>query len=310
MEYIQLPNTDLKVSRLALGCMRIAGKTVDETEALVRAALEQGVNFFDHADIYGGGECERLFGEMLGRNPGLRGQMVIQTKCGIVTQQAGGPRYDMSKEHILGSVKRSLERLQCGYIDILLLHRPDALCDPAEVAEAFDELHREGLVRYFGVSNHSVSRMNLLRKYLKQPLVANQLQLSIVHSCMLDADMWVNMKEDEAVDRDNGLIDYCRLNDITIQTWCSLQASWADGTFINNPKYQKLNDALERLAQEYHVTKSAVALAWLLRHPANMQAVIGTTSAEHLREACDAVSVKLTRQQWYDLYMAEGKRIP
>ncbi len=310
MEYVTMPNTGLKVSRLALGCMRIGGKTPDEAEALIRTALDEGVNFFDHADIYGGGRCEALFGEVLKRTPGLREKMVLQTKCDIVRKEVGGPRYDTSREHILRSVDNSLRRLQCGYLDILLLHRPDPLMDPQEVAETFEELRKAGKVRYFGVSNHNPAQMALLQKYTKQPLAANQMQLSIVHSCMVDAGLHVDMTDNEAVDRDGGVLDYCMLHGITVQTWCPLQASWADGTFLGNPKYQKLNLALEKLAAEYGVTSSAVALAWILRHPANMQAIVGTTSPAHLKEACGAADVRLTRQQWYDLYMAEGKTLP
>ncbi|MCM1282552.1 MAG: aldo/keto reductase [Muribaculaceae bacterium] len=310
MDYIQIANTDLKVSRLALGMMRIAEKNEEEVEILIREALAQGINFFDHADIYGKGECERIFGKVLAKNPELREQMLIQSKCDIVQEYAGGLRYDTSREYIMNQVQHSLERLHTSHLDILLLHRPDALCDPVELSETFDELHEKKLVRYFGVSNHSVGKLRLLNKYLKQPLICNQLQFSIIHSHMLDSDFFVNMADDHAADRDHGMLDYCRLHDITVQTWCPLQASWADGSFIDNPKYARLNALLESLAAEYRVTKSAIALAWILRHPANMQAVIGTTSPVHLRESCEALKVCLTRQQWYDLYMAENKRIP
>lgn len=310
MEYFTIPNTDLKASRLALGCMRIGSKSVDEAEELIKATLKEGINFFDHSDIYGKGECEKLFGKILSINPELRKEMIIQTKCDIVPDYAGGKRYDTSKEYILNCVDKSLERLQCGYIDILLLHRMDALCDPKEVAETFNELHEKRKVHYFGVSNHSVSKMALLKKYMKQPLIINQMQLSIIHSYMFDADFYVNMADKEAIDRDNGMIDYCQLNDITIQPWCPLQASWEDGTFIDNPKYFRLNEVLKRLSDEYHVDKSAIALAWILRHPAIMQPIIGTTSIQHLKESCKAAGIRLTRQQWYDLYMAEGKVIP
>lgn len=310
MEYITIAGTDLKVSRLALGMMRIADKSVDEAETLIHEALAQGINFFDHADIYGRGECERIFGEVLRRNPTLRDKMIIQTKCDIVPEYAGGPRYDTSREHILTQVEKSLENLQTDHIDVLLIHRPDALCDPVELAEVFEELHEKKMVRYFGVSNHSVSKMELLSKYVKQPLIFNQLQFSIVHSYMIDAEFCVNMNDNRSIDRDNGMINYCQYHDITIQTWGSLQASWEDGTFIDNPKYAKLNQVLERLAKEYSVTKSAIALAWILRHPAKMQAIIGTTSPAHLKESCMATDVHLTRQQWYDLYMAEDKIVP
>lgn len=306
MKYFQLPHTDLKVSRIALGCMRIADKSVEEVEVLVKTAIDQGINFFDHADIYGGGKSEKVFGEVLKRNPELREKMIIQTKCAIVP----GKRYDFSKEHIISSVENSLKRLQTDHVEILLLHRPDALCDPKEVAEAFDELYDRGMVKYFGVSNHTPLQIQLIQKYTKHPIIINQLQLSIVHSVMIDSGLNMNMKEAWAQDKDGGVLDYCRLNDITIQPWSVVQASWEEGTFLNNSDYQKLNDVMQKLADEYHVTKSAIAVAWLLRHPACMQPIVGTTSPTHLIESCQATDVELTRQQWYDLYLAGGKPLP
>lgn len=306
MKYFQLPKTDLNVSRVALGCMRIANKSTDEVEELVKTALDLGINFFDHADIYGGGQSEQVFGEVLQRNPGLREKMIIQTKCAIVP----GKRYDFSKEHILNSVDASLKRLQTDYVDILLLHRPDALCDPKEVAEAFDILYESGKVKYFGVSNHTPFQIQLLQKYTQHPIIINQLQLSIVHSVMIDSGLNMNMKEAWAQDKDGGVLDFCRLNDITIQPWSVVQASWSEGTFLNNPDYQKLNDVMQELADEYNVTKSAIAIAWLLRHPACMQPIVGTTSSAHLKESVAACDIELTRQQWYDLYLAGDKPLP
>ena len=306
MNYFKLPNTDLNVSRIALGCMRIADKSVEQVEELIKTAIDEGINFFDHADIYGRGKSEELFGEVLKKHPDWREKMIIQTKCAIVP----GQRYDFSREHILMSVENSLKRLNIDTIDILLLHRPDALCDPKEVAETFDELYESGKVRYFGVSNHTPLQIELLQKYSKHPIIINQLQLSIVHSVMIDSGLNMNMKEAWAQDKDGGVLDYCRLKDITIQPWSVMQASWAEGSFLNNPDYQKLNDVMKQLADEYHVTKSAIALAWLLRHPACMQPIVGTTSSEHLKEACQATTVNLTRQQWYDLYLASDKPLP
>lgn len=306
MEYIQLPKTDLKVSRIALGCMRIADKSVEEVEMLVQKALELGINFFDHADIYGGGKSEKLFGDVLKKHPEYREKMVIQTKCGIVP----GKRYDFSKEYIINCVNESLKRLNVDYVDILLLHRPDALCDPQEVAEAFIELYESHKVRYFGVSNHTPYQIQLLEKYCPYPIIINQLQLSIVHSVMIDSGLNMNMKEDWAQDKDGGILDFCRLNDITIQAWSVVQASWAEGTFIDHPAYEKLNDVLDSLAKEYHVTKSTIAIAWILRHPASILPIVGTTSLKHLEESVKAVDIHLTRQQWYDLYLASDKPLP
>lgn len=286
--------------------MRIANKSVEEVNELVKTALDSGINFFDHADIYGGGKSEELFGEVLKKHPEYREKMIIQTKCGIVP----GKRYDFSKEHIINCVNESLKRLNCDYVDILLLHRPDALCDPKEVGEAFNELYEAKKVRYFGVSNHTPYQIQLLQKYCKYPIIINQLQLSIVHSVMIDSGLNMNMKEAWAQDKDGGVLDYCRLNDITIQAWSVLQASWAEGTFIDHPDYPKLNAELDKLANEYKVNKTAIAIAWILRHPAQIQPIIGTTSPVHLKEIVDSVNVKLTRQQWYDLYLASDKPLP
>ena len=306
MQYMKLPPTDLTVSRLALGHMRIFMKSVDEVDELIKKALDLGINFFDHADIYGGGRCEELFGEVLQRHPEYREKMIIQSKCAIVP----GKRYDFSKEHILSSVDGILSRLKIGYLDILLLHRPDALCDPKEVAEAFDELYESGKVRYFGVSNHTPYQIKLLQKYIKHPIIINQLQLSIVHSVMIDSGMNANMKEAWAQDKDGGVLDFCRLEDITIQPWSVVQASWKEGTFIDNPDYEKLNKVMQELADKYNVTKGAIAIAWLLRHPANMQPILGTTSPVHLEEMAKACDITLTRQEWYDLYLASEKPLP
>lgn len=306
MKYIQLNHTNLQVSQIALGCMRIASKSVDEVEQLIAYALDNGINFFDHADIYEAGKSEALFGEALQRNPQWRNKMIIQTKCGIIP----GQRYDFSKDHIIQSVHQSLERLHTDYIDILLLHRPDALCDPKEVAQAFDELYESGKVHYFGVSNHTPLQIELIQKYTKHPIIINQLQFSIVHSPMIDSGMNMNMKESFACDRDGGVLDYCRLKDITIQAWSIIQASWAEGTFLDHPHYEKLNLVLDQLAQTYQVSKATIATAWILRHPAQIQAISGATSIEHLQEIIQACDIHLTRQQWYDLYLANEKPLP
>ena len=306
MKYIEIKQTDLKVSSVALGCMRIAGKSVEEVEQLIIKALDLGINFFDHADIYGGGKSEQLFGEVLKRNPELREKMIIQTKCSIIP----GVAYDSSKEHILKSVNQSLENLQTDYIDVLLIHRPDALVDPKEVADIFDELHITGKVKYFGVSNMNSMQIELLKKEVKQPLVFNQLQFNVVNSTIIDAGINVNMDNLGAVDRDGSILDYCRLNDITIQPWSILQASWELGGYLNHPNYQELNKVLDDLANKYKVEKSAIATAWILRHPANMQPIAGTTSIEHLEELVAACNIVLTREEWYRLYLSTGKTLP
>lgn len=306
MEQVKFKVGGLQASQLGLGCMRIANKSYEEVEALIFKALDLGINFFDHADIYGKGKSEELFGEVIKRHPEIRSQMIIQSKCAIVP----GVMYDFSKEHIIESVKGSIARLNCGYLDILLLHRPDALCDPLEVKEAFEYLHGQGLVKYFGVSNHTPYQMQLLEKYLPFPLIANQLQLSIVHAGMIDAGINMNMTDNLAIDRDGGILDYCRIHDIVIQPWSALQASWEEGTFIDNPNYGPLNEVLATLATKYQVSKAVIAIAWLLRHPANLQPILGTTSAKHLEEIVVATKIQLTRSEWYQLYLAAGHKLP
>ena len=308
MKYYMMKNTDLEVSALALGTMRIPDKGIDAAEKLIHTALDLGINFIDEADIYGGGTSEEMLGDIFDRNPGLRDKVILQSKAGIVFRN--GHRYDMSKSYIVPAVEDSLRRLRTDHLDILLLHRPDALMDPAEVAEAFDELHKAGKVRYFGVSNQNASQMRLLAKYLHMPIVADQLQFSLLHSGLVDQGIFVNMIDSEATDRDGGTLNYCMLEDIRIQSWSPLQASGWTGTFIDNPKYAKTNEILADLADKYGVSKTAAALAWILRHPAGMQPILGTTSVEHLTESCDATNFTLTNQEWYDLYLAEGRPLP
>lgn len=304
MEYYNLPQTDLKVSKVALGCMRIASKTPEEVETLVLESLKAGINFFDHADIYGGGKSEELFGSVLKKHPELRQKMIIQSKCGI----RPGICFDFSKDYILKSVDGILSRLQTDYLDILLLHRPDALMDPQEVSEAFDELYQTGKVKYFGVSNQNPGQIELLKKYCKQPIIINQLQFGPAHAKMIDYGIFANMNE--GIDHDGGILDYCRLNDITIQPWSTIRASLSEDTFIDNPKYPKLNKQLELLANKYNVSKVAIVTAWILRHPAKMQPISGTTSVKNMLDTIKGVDVKLTREEWYAIYTAEDKPLP
>lgn len=305
MKYIKLGVSDIDASLLSLGCMRIAGMDVSDVEKLISASLESGVNFFDHADIYGGGKSETVFGEALRRGNFDRSKMILQSKCGI---RPGF--FDFSKEHILKSVDGILSRLGVEYLDVLLLHRPDALVEPEEVAEAFDQLYHSGKVRYFGVSNQNPGQMALLQKYLNQPLVANQLQLSCACTTMLDSGFNVNMTNAASIDHDNSAIEYCRMNDITIQTWSSLQYGFFEGTFLGNDSYAELNSVLNRIAEEKGVTPAAVAIAWILRHPARMQAVVGTTKPQRIREMAAAADVCLTREEWYEIYRSAGNTLP
>ena len=309
MKYLHIENSDLLVSNLVLGCMRLPARSYREAETLVWSAVDAGVNFFDHADIYGNGEAETLFGRVLKANPSLRGRMLIQSKCGIVRGK-NTAYYDFSKKHILEAVEGSLARLGVETLDVLLLHRPDALMDPMTVAQAFRELRESGKVRYFGVSNFNAGQLALLRNYAPYPILFNQLQMSVVHCPMIDAGLNVNRTNPEAADRDGSTLDYCRLNGITIQAWSVMMALAGEGTFLNHPKYGALNDTLETLGKEYGLAPNAMAVAWLLRHPAKIQAVAGTTSPEHLAELAAASEVRISREHWYDIYTAAGKIVP
>ena len=290
---------------IGLGLMRIADMEVSDVKELIVCALDNGVNFFDHADIYGQRRSEEKFGLVLKENKELRKKMIIQTKCGICKGY-----YDLSKEHIIKQVLESIRLLNCDYVDILLLHRPDALVDYNEVNEAFNYLYDNGLVKEFGLSNCSSMQISLYNKYLDHKVKYNQVQLSIVHSHLISQGIFFNMNDSEAVDRTDFLIEYSMLNDIKLQAWSPVMASWEDGTFIDNPKYAKLNQELENLAKKYNVEKNAIALAWILRHPANIMPIVGTTSKKHLLEMVKATNIHLTREEWYGLYLASGHKLP
>lgn len=306
MKQISIGNGALSAPEIALGCMRISGMEAAEGETLIRTALELGVNFFDHADIYGGGESESFFAKAAGMNPRLREKMILQSKCAIHP----GVSYDFSKEHILASVDGSLKRLQTEYLDLLLLHRPDALMEPEEVAESFRLLKSSGKVRHFGVSNQSTGQIALLNKYCDGGILVNQLQLSIAHCGIIDAGLNVNTEGDCANDRDGGVLDYCRLQGITVQAWSPFQYGMFAGVFLGSEKYPELNRKLDELAEKYGVASGAVAVAWILRHPAKIQTIVGTTNPRRLADICEAEKVALTRTEWYGLYCAAGKTLP
>lgn len=309
MRSIEIGVNNIKTPVIVQGCMRFANLSIEEVERLVLTQVENGVNFFDHADIYGRGKCEELFGEVLQRNPGLREKVIIQTKCGIRPVD-GMAYYDSSKEHIINSVDEALKRLKTDYIDYLLIHRPDTLVDPIEVAEAFDELHKSGKVLHFGVSNQSPMQMELLKKYVKQPLEINQLQLSIMHTGMIDSGFNVNTKFEAGIDYDGAILDYCRLNDITIQCWSPFQFGMFEGVFLDNPKFPELNNKINEIAQKYNVSNTTIAVAWLLRHPANMQVIVGSTNLSRLEQINEATNIMLTRKEWYEIYLSAGNKLP
>ena len=308
MKTISIKNGPQNVSAVVLGCMRMPALTVPEAEKVIRTALESGINFFDHATCYGDGEAETRFGDAF-RTLGIpREDVIIQSKCGLRFDRG---TFDWSKENILESADAILRRLKTDYLDVLLLHRPDLLFEPEEVAEAFETLYQSGKVRYFGVSNTMPLQIELLKKYCRRPLVINQLQLSLEQSQLIDQDLYLNNKTtDMSVMRDGGLLDYCRLHDITIQAWSPLQYGMFRGVFVDNPAFPEMNAALAELAEQYGVTKSAIAIAWILRHPANMQAILGTMNPTHLQETAKAAEIRLTREEWYRLYLASGKFLP
>lgn len=308
MSTITITNGPQNVSRMILGCMRMPDLSVQEAASMLQTAVDLGINYFDNATCYTQGVAETRFGEALKASNLRREDLIIQTKCGLCFERN---EFDWTKKNILESVDDSLRRMQLDYLDVLLLHRPDLLYDPEEVAEAFDLLEKSGKVRHFGVSNVPPMMLEVLRKTVRQPLVINQLQLSLEQSQLLDQSLYVNnLSTDRSTDRDNGLLDYCRLNDITIQAWSPLQYGMIDGCFLDHPDYPELNAGLAKLAEKYNVTKAAIALAWILRHPANMQVIVGTMNPEHLKESAEAMNIRLTHHEWYELYLASGKYLP
>lgn len=302
---MMLGKTGLEVPVVAVGCMRMAGKTVEEARKLIQSALEEGANFFDHADIYGRGRSEEIFAEAVGMTPRVRDGLILQSKCAIHDGM-----YDFSKEHILSSVEGSLRRLKTDYLDVLLLHRPDALMEPDEVAEAFVKLKEEGKVRHFGVSNHNPMQMQLLMKSLPMPLAADQLQFSITNSTMITAGVNVNMLNDAAVDRDGGVLDFCRLNDITIQPWSPFWHGLREGVYVDNPLFPELNEKLKEVAEKYAITPTGVVIAWMLRHPAHMQPVAGSMNPRRMKEILVGANVRITREEWYGIYKSAGFKLP
>lgn len=293
------------MKKIGLGLMRLAKLNIEQAEQLILCALENGIELFDHADIYGSRKCEQIFGEVLKRNPKIREKMIIQSKCGICRGY-----YDLSKEHIIKQVEKSIELLNCGYLDILLLHRPDALVDYIEVNEAFEYLYDNGLVKSFGVSNMNPVQIELYNKYLTHKMNYNQVQFSIVHSHMISEGLFVNMAEEESCIRSGNLLEYAMLKNIELQAWSPLMASWSEGSFIDNPKYEKLNNKLQEIASKYGVTKNTIAVAWILRHPSNITPIVGTTSINHLLELVKAKNINLTREEWYSLYLLAGHTLP
>lgn len=305
MKQIDVGHSGLLASEISLGCMRINELSQAEADRLIGTALEVGIDFFDHADVYGGGICEEMFAGALRGLSVDREDIFLQSKCGIRQGM-----FDFSEKHILSAVEGSLSRLNTGYLDVLLLHRPDTLMEPEEVAAAFTKLQESGKVRHFGVSNMNPGQIELLHKAVHQKIIANQLQLSLTNTGMIDRGINVNMQIDRSVDRDGGILEFCRLHDITIQPWSPFQYGFFEGVFLDNDKFPELNRTIDGLAEEKGVTNSAIAIAWLLRHPAKMQPIIGTTNADRVRDIARASGVAMTRREWYSLYLAAGNALP
>jgi predicted oxidoreductase len=303
MKKIQI--ADMQASQIILGCMRIIEPGKNPVK-VIETAYENGINFFDHADIYGAGQCETVFAEALAQTSIRREDIYLQSKCGI----RPGIAFDFSKEHIIQSVEGSLKRLQTDYLDTMLLHRPDTLMEPEEVAEAFYELEKSGKVRYFGVSNQNPMQVELLKTAVKQPLLFNQLQFGLKHTEMVDAGLNVNIPNQASHMQDGSVLEYSRINKMTIQAWSPFQHGYFDGPFVGNDKFPELNKKLEEYAEKYNLTPSGIAIAWINRHPARMQTIIGTMTEQRIEEVTNASDLVLNRDEWYDLYMAAGNILP
>ena len=308
MKNIDLGKIGFFGTEIALGIMRIAGMSVKDATNTISTAYENGINFYDHADIYGKGTSEEIFAKSIKEAKIPRENIILQTKCGIKPIRDGFRTFDFSYNHILSSVESSLKRLNVEYIDSLLLHRPDTLMEPHEISEVFYKLHTSGKVRHFGISNFHPLQIELLQKYLNHKLIINQLQFSLMHTYIIDRGFYANRPENASIDHTGDILEYCRLKDITIQAWSPFQSP--QGVFLDNPIYKKLNENINSLAQKYNVTNSAIVAAWIRRHPANMQVIIGTTNPQRIKDTIKSVDINLTREEWYELYHSTGQKLP
>jgi len=313
MKQIDLGKSGLLVPEISLGCMRMRDVSVADAKSVIRTALDVGMHFFDHADIYGPyGLAEETFGKAVKELGIKREEMLIQTKCGIekTPDQQSVVGFNFAKEYIIQCVEGSLKRLQLDYVDVLALHRPDTLMEPEEVAAAFEVLHSSGKVRYFGVSNQTPGQMALLQKYTKHKLLVNQLQFGLAHTSMVDFGFNANMQNRPSVDHDGGILEYCRLHDVTIQAWSPFRAGMERRVFLDHPDYPALNAKLAMLGEQYGVSKEAVSIAWVLRHPAQMQVIIGSMTPERIEKIAEAARFRLSHEEWYGLYMSVGNELP
>ncbi|KQR99756.1 aldo/keto reductase [Williamsia sp. Leaf354] len=310
MKYVDIASVPQPASHIVLGLMRIESLDDEEIRTLVETALDDGVTVFDHADIYGSERhaCERRFGAAVSFTAAQRDRVLVQSKVGI-----RDGFYDFSTRHILDTVDESLSALRTDHLDLLLLHRPDTLVEPEEVAAAFDTLQAAGKVRAFGVSNHTPGQIELLQTAVTQPLVVNQVQVSVTHAPLIAAGVAANVGDlEQSVSRDNGLLDFSRVHGITLQAWSPFQSGVAGrGVFVGDREnYPELNDVLDDLAAEHGVTPTGIATAWLTRHPATIQVVLGTTTPSRVSEATAGSDITLTREQWYRIFRAAGHTLP
>lgn len=317
MKQINLGATSLKIPAMGLGIMRMEAKSPEESAAAIDTAYDHGINFIDSADIYGQGKSEEVFGQALQKAAVSREDLFIQSKVGIIVDPARshgslvfGSRYEFTKQHILEAVDGVLERMGTDYLDAVLLHRPDPLMDLAGIKEAFDILQASGKVRFFGVSNFNPQQFMMVQDSVTQRLMFNQLQFGLMHTGMVDFGINTNISNADGTDHDGGLLDFCRRQHVTIQAWSPFQYGNFEGTFIDNPDYPELNDQLAKLAAKYHVGKNAIAAAWVLKHPAQIQLIMGTMNSDHIADSAAGADVDLTNQEWYDLYLAAGHKLP
>lgn len=304
MKKVRFGTSNEEVAAVGLGLMRI--QTAESPVDVIETAYENGINFFDHADIYGRGESETIFADALKKSSVNREDIFIQSKCGIVP----GEMYDFSKEHIVQAVEGSLQRLDIDYLDSLLLHRPDTLMEPEEVAEAFNKLEKEGKVRYFGVSNFTPGHVELLKTEVRQSLQANQLRFGLLHTGMVDQGINANRMHEASLDHDGGVLEYSRIHKMTIQAWSPYQGQGDAGVFIDNDLYPELNILLKEMAEKYDTTPTGVSSAWILRHPANMQVIAGSMNLDRIQQIAKASEIEMSRKDWYALYMAAGNGLP
>lgn len=317
MKTTKLGKTSLDIPAMALGIMRMGTRTPEEGAAAINAAYKAGTNFIDSADIYGRGNSERIFGKALKLSDVNREDLFIQSKTGIVLDPkenhgslAYGSRYEFTKKHILDAVDGILKRMDIDYLDSLVLHRPDILMDLEGIREAFDILQASGKVRFFGVSNFNPAQFKMLQNVVSQQLMFNQLQFSLMHTGMIDFGLHTNMTDEDSINHDDGLLEFLRMNHITLQAWSPFQYGNFEGTFIDNPNFPELNKKLQEIGDKYGVGKNAIAAAWILRWPGQVQVIMGTMTPAHILDSAKGADIELTNQEWYDLYFSAGHDLP